>query len=106
MRLRLLTTAATLGLASAALTGCHPATVAQGPTPTGQQSAPAQDAASGSAAKALARLQVRAKSTMAGYTRNAFGPAWSDDTDDPDGHNHCDTRDDILARDLTQVTYK
>jgi hypothetical protein len=104
---RLATTCAALALTSLALTGCHPTTVAQGPaTPSGQQSAPAQDAVSGSAAKALAALQVRAKGTMSGYTRDAFGPAWSDDTSDPDGHNHCDTRDDILTRDLTQVTYR
>ena len=91
-------------LVGASLTACHPTTVAQGPT--GQRSVPAQDAVSGSAAKALASLQLRGKGTMSGYTRTAFGPAWSDDTSDPDGHNSCDTRDDILARDLIQVTYR
>jgi hypothetical protein len=32
-----------------------------------------------------------------------FGPAWTDDNDDLDGHNGCDTRNDILRRDLTSV---
>lgn len=54
----------------------------------------------------LDTLKVAAKGTMSGYDRDAFGPAWTDDNDDLDGHNHCDTRDDILTRDLTGVTYK
>jgi hypothetical protein len=37
---------------------------------------------------------------MTGYTREQFGPAWTDDNDDPLGHNGCDTRNDILRRDL------
>ncbi len=36
---------------------------------------------------------------MTGYTREVFGPAWAD-TD----RNGCDTRDDILRRDLTRVS--
>src|SRR6201996_7204215 len=39
------------------------------------------------------------------YRRAAFGEAWTDDTDAPGGHNGCDTRDDILNRDLTDKTY-
>ena len=39
------------------------------------------------------------------YRRAAFGDAWTDDTDAPGGHNGCDTRDDILNRDLTDKTY-
>ncbi|EUA76451.1 hypothetical protein I553_7239 [Mycobacterium xenopi 4042] len=35
----------------------------------------------------------------------AFGDAWDDDNDAPGGHNGCDTRDDILNRDLTDKTY-
>jgi len=104
MRLRL-SVVAVLAVGGALLAGCHTSVVGQGPS--AQRSVPAQDAVvPGSAAKALDGLLVRVKGTMAGYTRTAFGPAWSDDTTDPDGHNHCDTRDDILARDLTQITYK
>jgi hypothetical protein len=39
------------------------------------------------------------------YRRAAFGDAWTDDNDAPDGHNGCDTRDDILNRDLLDKTY-
>jgi uncharacterized protein DUF1524 len=39
------------------------------------------------------------------YRRTAFGDAWTDDTDAPGGHNGCDTRDDILNRDLDDKTY-
>lgn len=39
------------------------------------------------------------------YRRAAFGEAWDDDNDAPLGHNGCDTRDDILNRDLTDKTY-
>ena len=39
------------------------------------------------------------------YRRAAFGDAWDDDTTAPGGRNGCDTRDDILDRDLTDKTY-
>jgi hypothetical protein len=39
------------------------------------------------------------------YRRAAFGEAWTDDNDAPGGHNGCDTRDDILNRDLVDKTY-
>ncbi|MFI6869931.1 HNH endonuclease family protein [Nocardia sp. NPDC050406] len=35
-----------------------------------------------------------------------FGPAWSDDTDAPGGHDGCDTRNNVLARQLTDVVFK
>lgn len=39
------------------------------------------------------------------YLRGAYGDAWDDDNDAPGGHNGCDTRDDILNRDLVDKTY-
>jgi len=39
------------------------------------------------------------------YRRAAYGDAWTDDNDAPGGHNGCDTRDDILNRDLVDKTY-
>ena len=48
-------------------------------------------------------LAVKGRAPMTGYNRAAFGPAWSDDTDDEWGHNGCDTRNDVLRRDLTTV---
>lgn len=53
------------------------------------------------AAAALAHLSVRPAASMAGYSRAEFGPAWADVD-----HNSCDTRNDILARDLLHVTYR
>ncbi|HYO03930.1 MAG TPA: HNH endonuclease family protein [Mycobacterium sp.] len=39
------------------------------------------------------------------YRRAAFGDAWTDDTTAPGGHNGCDTRNDILDRDLVDKTF-
>jgi Protein of unknown function (DUF1524) len=39
------------------------------------------------------------------YHRAAFGDSWTDDNSAPDGHNGCDTRNDILNRDLVDKTY-
>jgi len=50
----------------------------------------------------LAALPVKAWAPMAGYSRAQFGPPWVDH-DGPWGDPRCDTRDVILARDLTDV---
>lgn len=55
------------------------------------------------ALRILAALPVHEPDPMTGYSRDQFGPAWTDNNDDEYGRNHCDTRDDILARDLTHV---
>jgi hypothetical protein len=39
------------------------------------------------------------------YRRAAFGDAWTDDNTAPGGHNGCDTRNDILDRDLADKTF-
>lgn len=39
------------------------------------------------------------------YRRAAFGEAWTDDNSAPGGHNGCDTRNDILNRDLVDKTF-
>jgi len=39
------------------------------------------------------------------YRRDAFGDSWTDDNSAPGGHNGCDTRNDILDRDLIDKTY-
>ncbi|SEQ69189.1 Protein of unknown function [Arthrobacter sp. OV608] len=49
----------------------------------------------------LETIQVKGRAPKTGYTRDEFGPAWAD-TD----RNGCDTRNDILARDLTDETFK
>lgn len=50
-------------------------------------------------------LQIPARIRGHDYRRAAFGEAWTDDTDAPGGHNGCDTRNDILDRDLIDKTY-
>jgi hypothetical protein len=52
----------------------------------------------GTARKELSGLKEAAPGSMSGYSRDEFGPAWKDVD-----HNGCDTRNDILARDLTDV---
>lgn len=49
----------------------------------------------------LGNIPVKGRAAKTGYTRDAFGPAWADID-----HNGCDTRNDILARDLTGETFK
>jgi hypothetical protein len=54
----------------------------------------------------LATLAVKGRAPKTGYDRDQFGPAWTDDNDDRLGHNGCDTRNDILRRDLARVEVK
>jgi hypothetical protein len=54
----------------------------------------------------LATLPVKGRAPLTGYSRTQFGPAWSDDVTVADGHNGCDTRNDILRRDLTDIVIK
>ena len=54
-----------------------------------------------SALAALAAVEVKGRAPRTGYTRDQFGSGWVD-TD----RNGCDTRNDILARDLSAETFK
>ena len=49
----------------------------------------------------LATLPVKGRAPMTGYDRDLFGTPWAD----VDG-NGCDTRDDVLARDIDQPRYE
>ncbi|MGG5260252.1 GmrSD restriction endonuclease domain-containing protein [Phycicoccus avicenniae] len=64
------------------------------PTPT---SAPAR----GTALDALAGLPVKGRAPKTGYARGQFGRAWADVD-----RNGCDTRNDVLRRDLRGLTLK
>ena len=72
------------------------------------QPAPALSAVDINAARtALGSLPTRGFSpNVPKYDRNEFGKPWSDDVTVDGGHNGCDTRNDILARDLTDVEFK
>ncbi|WP_342661859.1 HNH endonuclease family protein [Corynebacterium ulceribovis] len=54
----------------------------------------------------LAQLQVKGRAPKTGYSRDFFGQAWTDDVTVEFGHNGCDTRNDILRRDLTNIEIK
>lgn len=94
-----------------AVSACSPAEPVSGagsPTlPTGSAATgPSMPTAPTTALALLATLAVKGRAPNTGYSRAQFGPAWTDDNDDPDGHNGCDTRNDVLRRDLTAVTIK
>jgi hypothetical protein len=80
-----------------ALAGCKDPNV---PAATGSAPAPTAGAP-GSALAAAGRLTVKGRAPKTGYSRDRFGAAWAD-TD----KNGCDTRDDILKRDLRQTTFR
>ena len=104
----------------AAVAACQPAPPAPSPTtssvqsgspapsppdstvtaPTGEVTAAAAPGAK-TAAAALGLLPVKGRAPMTGYSRSQFGQAWADVD-----RNGCDTRNDILARDLQNVTFK
>ena len=81
-----------------------PSTPSSSPTPTPSPTpaatpTPTPDQAQGEALAILETLEVKGRAPKTGYDRDQFGPAWTDS----DG-NGCDTRNDILARDLTQTS--
>ena len=49
----------------------------------------------------ISTLQVKGRAPKTGYTRDQFGPSWKDVD-----ANGCDTRNDILKRDLKSIVYK
>ena len=52
-------------------------------------------------ADVIATVDVKGRAPKTGYTRDQFGPAWKDVD-----ANGCDTRNDILKRDLKSIVYK
>ena len=65
------------------------------------QAAPVKAVVEVSAAEALATLAVKGRAPKTGYARSEFGQTWADVD-----RNGCDTRNDILKRDLTEVLFK
>ncbi|WP_245548378.1 HNH endonuclease family protein [Gordonia araii] len=54
----------------------------------------------------MLKLPVRHRVSMQGYSRAAYGPLWDDNVNVEFGHNGCNTRDDILRRDLTNIVMR
>ncbi|MGY1721921.1 GmrSD restriction endonuclease domain-containing protein [Blastococcus sp. SYSU DS0533] len=96
---RLAGTLVGLGLL-AALTACE---VVDAPGSGAGTGAAAETPApvAGSALAALDGLEVKGRAPKTGYDRDRFGDGWVD-TD----RNGCDTRNDVLARDLTGVAFE
>lgn len=97
------------GLVAATLTPIGCSNVAADPATsvscTTVEACPA-DIPSRDALSLLDSLRVAGRAPKTGYDRDKFGPAWTDDVSVPFGHNGCDTRNDILKRDLHELTYK
>lgn len=73
--------------------------------PAAGQGSGATSAAGGSspALGALGTLPVKGRAPKTGYDRAQFGQAWSDAVEVDGGRNGCDTRNDVLRRDLTDI---
>jgi Protein of unknown function (DUF1524) len=54
----------------------------------------------------LATLSIKSWDRAQDFKRYRFGQAWSDDVNVEFGHNGCDTRDDILRRDLANLVVR
>ncbi len=68
--------------------------------------APARAATPSQVVAALDGLDVKGRAPRTGYDRALFGQAWTDDVNVDGGHNGCDTRNDVLRRDLRGVTLR
>jgi len=87
--------------------------VLSGPSPTWRADEPsstvtaaAPSARFDDARRALKALPVRGWDRTADFRRSQFGEAWSDDVNVEFGHNGCNTRDDILRRDLKDLVVR
>ena len=77
------------------------------PTSTGAPSnQPAPTASYDLARQRLKQLEVRGWDRTSDFKRSQFGKAWSDDVDVEFGRNGCNTRDDILRRDLQNLVVR
>ena len=96
-------TALTGLLLAGSLAGCDAAAQA-GTARTGSSASAPSSMEPGAAQAARVQLEsipVKGRAPKTGYTREQFGAAWADVD-----HNGCDTRNDILQRDLTDETFK
>jgi Protein of unknown function (DUF3761)/Protein of unknown function (DUF1524) len=103
----LLTAACSVGKAEAPAATASPGSQIGGPAaspspaPSPAPSPGTSAAGPHTALALLARLTVKGRAPMTGYERAAFGAAWTDTN-----RNGCDTRNDVLRRDLTNRQVK
>ncbi|MCP1501565.1 hypothetical protein J2Y89_000309 [Curtobacterium herbarum] len=80
-------------------TAARPTVTTSTPTPATPEPSRASSQSAADARATLAGLPVKGKAPATGYDREAdFGTPWLDVD-----HNGCDTRNDVLARDLTAI---
>lgn len=91
------TAAVVLALLLSLFTAGAPATAL---TPATSTTLAAESAGNIEAADLLATLPIKGRAPKTGYERALFGPTWADVD-----RNGCDTRNDILQRDLTELTF-
>lgn len=99
--------AQTSAVATSTSTSSAPAATSEAPLAVARVADTVAAAAPANAALSkLNTLAVKGRAPKTGYSREQFGQAWSDDVAVESGHNGCDTRNDILRRDLTAITVK
>jgi hypothetical protein len=104
---------AALILLGCAVTGCaYPVAGADpaGSNPPPRTTPTRSPAAAGTAKLISAELRevrvIAVRPEVPGYKRDQFGQSWTDDHAGRGGHNGCDTRNDVLAAQLTAVQYR
>ncbi|GAB4081153.1 GmrSD restriction endonuclease domain-containing protein [Modestobacter muralis] len=98
-RIAVLLAATALGTA-----GCQtiaPVTTPDAVSEAARQAQPGAPTAGERATDVLARLAVKGRAPETGYDRDQFGQQWADVD-----RNGCDTRNDVLARDLVDEAFK
>ena len=75
------------------------------PAPTTQAEAANPESAPAALAL-LATVPVQGRAPQTDYSREQFGQSWSDNVTVEGGHNGCDTRNDILRRDISDAQIK
>lgn len=91
---------------TAATTAPAPELTPQAPHAQQDPATPGISDTTGAALSQLATLAIKGRAPKTGYSRDQFGPAWTDAVSVAGGRNGCDTRNDMLQRDLTNLTFK
>jgi hypothetical protein len=83
-----------------------PRTSTHATTKSPRSTRPSSHVRPGTALAVLSTLPVKGRAPKTGYDRAQFGSAWTDDVAVQGGHNGCDTRNDVLRRDLRRIHLK
>ncbi len=84
----------------------EPSTGVAAPATSAPPTVAAPSARFDAARRRLGELEVRGWDRTSDFRRYQFGQAWSDDVNVEFGHNGCNTRDDILRRDLENLVVR